>query len=328
MKKVIMLFTVVLLVTGSLFAQQDMAVLMCIGDGDALGEGEIIMRDHLEGLGMVVDAVTAGNTQSSDAANYDMIFVHEHISSSAVGDKFKNEPTPVMSTEFYISDDMAFSGSTGDTDFGQIGADPGSDFLFVEEVEHPITEGFSGEVVVYDGPGNMGFAVIGGDGVSLLSNPDNPDQSMLYTFEEGSADINGDEVPARRVFFFTFDLFESIMTDDAWTLFDRSVKWVLGIEDTRVDYRPNRPESFHLAQNHPNPFNPVTTIQYDISNTVHVKLDVFNARGEKVAMLVNEQQAAGSYTHTFDASELSSGIYLYRLQAGDQIVTKKMVLAR
>ncbi len=333
MRKANVLFLALFVMAGCLFAQQDMFVLMCVGDGAALAEGEAAMLARLEGLGMVVDARTASETVSEDAANYDMIFVHENISSSAVGGKFKDEPTPLMSTEFYIADDMAFCGSEGGVDYGQLDTYPQTDFLIVEPVEHPIIEGYTGDVVVYDGVGNMGFAVPQGDGMSLLSYAENPDMSMLFTYEAESADMNGDPVPARRVFFFTFNAYEAQMTEDAWTLFDRSVRWTVGVEDdttgSAVDYQPiNNPETFRLAQNYPNPFNPVTEITYDLAKNSQVTLDVYNTVGEKVASLVNESQSAGQYSVTFDAAELPSGIYLYKLQTNENAVTKKMVLAR
>ncbi|MBN1480371.1 T9SS type A sorting domain-containing protein [candidate division KSB1 bacterium] len=328
MGKAIMLLAVAFAISSGLVAQTDMTVLMCVTTADGMAEGEVTMKTRLEELGMVVDAVTAGDTQSDDALSYDLVFVHEAISSSAVGNKFKDIPTPLMSTEFYIADDMAFTGTTLGTDYGQLDTNPQTDFLLVEDVEHPITEGFTGDVVVYDGVGNMGFGVPQGDGLSLLSYPQNPEMSMLFTYEEGSADLNGDEVPARRVFFFTFNGYEGIMNDDAWTLFDRSVRWLLGIEAKVTDKPANAPQLFHLSQNYPNPFNPVTKIDYDLSKTGHVRLDVFNTRGEKVSTLVDEQQTAGSYSVTFDASELPTGIYLYRLYADDRFMTKKMALAK
>ncbi len=92
---------------------------------------------------------------------------------------------------------------------------------------------------------------------------------------------------------------------------------------------PSRPTSFALKQNYPNPFNPVTTISYDLSSKEVVTLNVFNVRGEHVATLVHQQaQSPGSYSVTFDASDLSSGIYFYQLQTSSQVFTQKMTLVR
>ena len=88
------------------------------------------------------------------------------------------------------------------------------------------------------------------------------------------------------------------------------------------------PATFALSQNYPNPFNPTTTLQYSISKSTHVVLEVFNLLGQSVARLVDDVRAPGSYTSTFDASTLSSGVYLYRLKAGDFVQTLKMVLMK
>lgn len=89
------------------------------------------------------------------------------------------------------------------------------------------------------------------------------------------------------------------------------------------------PESFKLKQNFPNPFNPETSISYNIAiPDVHVSLKVFDVMGRMVAELVNEKQSAGSYSVKFTAGDISSGIYFYRLEAGNFIETKNMVILK
>jgi hypothetical protein len=88
------------------------------------------------------------------------------------------------------------------------------------------------------------------------------------------------------------------------------------------------PEKFALNQNYPNPFNPSTTLEYSISKSSHVVLEVFNVLGQSVARLVDGELMAGTYKTIFDASKLSSGVYLYRLKAGDFVQTQKMVLMK
>jgi len=93
------------------------------------------------------------------------------------------------------------------------------------------------------------------------------------------------------------------------------------------------PSKFSLSQNYPNPFNPVTKIRFDIPANVksqksNVKLVVYNMLGEEVEILVNEELQPGTYEADFDGSNLPSGIYFYRLQAGDYTETKKMVLLK
>ncbi|MGH7451809.1 MAG: discoidin domain-containing protein, partial [bacterium] len=98
---------------------------------------------------------------------------------------------------------------------------------------------------------------------------------------------------------------------------------------TRVDENPQvAPVSFSLEQNYPNPFNPVTRIKYSLPANAHVKLEVFNLRGSKVATLVNAKQSRGAYTVAFEGKGLSSGIYYYRLEAGNLMQVKRMLLVK
>ena len=86
--------------------------------------------------------------------------------------------------------------------------------------------------------------------------------------------------------------------------------------------------SFQLSQNYPNPFNPATNIQFTIQNSGHVNLKVYDVLGREVKNIVNEFKQAGSYIVSFDGSELSSGIYFYRLESGDFVQVKRMILLK
>jgi len=88
------------------------------------------------------------------------------------------------------------------------------------------------------------------------------------------------------------------------------------------------PKTFKLFQNYPNPFNPTTQIKYDLPVDCRVRLDVYNVVGQQVATLDDSHQKAGYKTARWDASSFSSGIYFYRLQAGDFVQTKKMVVLK
>jgi hypothetical protein len=88
------------------------------------------------------------------------------------------------------------------------------------------------------------------------------------------------------------------------------------------------PSEFILSQNYPNPFNPSTTISWQSPVGSHQTLKVFDVLGNEVTTLVNEYRDAGRHNVTFDASKLSSGVYFYKIQAGNYIETKKMLLLK
>jgi hypothetical protein len=88
------------------------------------------------------------------------------------------------------------------------------------------------------------------------------------------------------------------------------------------------PEGYNLAQNYPNPFNPITIIKYQIPHRSNVSLKVYDIIGNEIAELVNDEQEVGYYNAEFNAAKLSSGVYFYKLQAGDFVQTKKMILLK
>lgn len=95
-----------------------------------------------------------------------------------------------------------------------------------------------------------------------------------------------------------------------------------------VDVEIVTPLKFELSQNYPNPFNPSTRIQFTIVNQQFVSLKVYNVLGNEVAVLINEEKSPGVYNLNFDASELSSGTYFYKLRAGNFTEVKKMLLLK
>ena len=88
------------------------------------------------------------------------------------------------------------------------------------------------------------------------------------------------------------------------------------------------PAAFDLKQNYPNPFNPITNIRFDIPISSNVKISVYNTLGQQIAIILNEMKTAGFYEVKYDASALSSGVYYYRIEAGNYLQTKKMVLIK
>ncbi|MBX7047324.1 MAG: T9SS type A sorting domain-containing protein [Ignavibacteria bacterium] len=88
------------------------------------------------------------------------------------------------------------------------------------------------------------------------------------------------------------------------------------------------PKSFKLHQNFPNPFNPTTTITFDVARSGTIKLEVFDLLGKQIETMINEALQQGTYEISFDATHLSSGIYYYKLVSDNYTMTKKMVVSK
>jgi hypothetical protein len=113
-------------------------------------------------------------------------------------------------------------------------------------------------------------------------------------------------------------------------ILQRSVTSLTGVE---FEHTPDLPNEFALSQNYPNPFNPTTQIQFSLPEQSDVRLDVYDIAGRRVATLLNEYLSTGTYTVTWDARNetghaVSSGVYIYRIQAGSFVQTKRMVFIK
>jgi hypothetical protein len=158
------------------------------------------------------------------------------------------------------------------------------------------------------------------------------------TSEEGSFDkINDQLIPSRG----------SELAGADYTFIDRDIdagaEYFYRIEVVNVEgktaftepFKPDTgtPAAFSLAQNYPNPFNPVTEIMYNLPSACHVRLEVYNVLGQRVATLVNEHQSAGSKVVEWNGKDavgnaVTSGVYFYKIQAGSFVEMKKMILLR
>ncbi|KAA3658465.1 MAG: T9SS C-terminal target domain-containing protein [Calditrichaeota bacterium] len=116
------------------------------------------------------------------------------------------------------------------------------------------------------------------------------------------------------------------LAHDGGALGDRN--WAPKTGTAVQDETPAIPTGFTLEQNYPNPFNPETTIRYSLPHNAQVKLQIFNILGRQVATLVDAQQSAGTHTLIWNATNVASGVYFYRLNIGSDVQTKKMMLLR
>ena len=118
-----------------------------------------------------------------------------------------------------------------------------------------------------------------------------------------------------------------LTNDDGWYVDDVKIS-SYNLDPVGISSNNEIANSYSLSQNFPNPFNPVTNMEFGISKMGFVSLKIFDVLGKEVATLVNENLQPGTYKYNFDASNLSSGIYFYRIKAGDFVQTRSMMLLK
>ena len=172
----------------------------------------------------------------------------------------------------------------------------------------------------------------GADWDKISDSPWNADSSEQIKYDFDIVVIRDDNNLGDNIFTFggdreTFNFMDPTnflnVDNDVW-------KYYLPDQPSSVDDKSGQiiPDEFSLSQNYPNPFNPATKVRYSIPHSSNVFINVFDILGNEVKILVNELKPAGTYEIEFEAANLPSGIYFYKLQAGSFVETKKMILLK
>lgn len=182
------------------------------------------------------------------------------------------------------------------------------------------------QFVDVDGDGDKDLIVGSSDGKVFLYRNDGPPSNPVYTFVTNSFGT----VAAMLE---TAPTMVDIDNDGDMDLFVGDIRG--GVEFYRnllinvgVNEAGSRPVSMRLYQNYPNPFNPTTLVRFEVSSRQFVTLNVYDVLGREVMMLENRELGPGSYERGLDATGLASGLYLYRLTAGELVQTKKLIVLK
>jgi len=150
--------------------------------------------------------------------------------------------------------------------------------------------------------------------------------TSLYTDKAGI--IVSPSVTDPQIINYCFNYAAIEYRSDAKNLLNNSIYNLIGSPVSVTNTSSEVPDDFILRQNYPNPFNPKTVISYQIATSSIVNMKVYDILGNVVATLLNEKQIAGSYNVEFHGNDLSSGVYYYKMSAGDFTATKRMILLK
>jgi Secretion system C-terminal sorting domain len=165
------------------------------------------------------------------------------------------------------------------------------------------------------------------ESVNFTDGPDSPTSEVAAYFQDASTAEGFLDTTGHADFDFAYQTTAQSYTGGTGGQPIGALNWfdmTVGIKD----YVNSAPGSFQLYQNYPNPFNPTTKIAYNIPSNSFVTLKVYDILGRVVATLVNTEQQAGIHELNFDASNLSSGIYFYKIETGSFVKTNKMLLLK
>ena len=191
--------------------------VVLIGSG-APDPSDVILIEHLEGLGLEVESHSHDEPQPLDLNGVDVVFISATVSSGNIGSFYADSTVPVINCEAWTYDDMGFS-------VGQFDID--GDKIAIVDADHPIAQGFSGEVTIHSAASEIMSASLEGDVTVVAVRTDDPAQATIGVYEAGATTLIG-ETKAIHITLFPHNESWTLMTDDGWTLIEQSVLYAIG----------------------------------------------------------------------------------------------------
>jgi hypothetical protein len=302
----------------------DKLAIFVVANATSPNAAELAIEQRLLDVEFDVQIVAQADANDDVVVGAHLLLISATVSSGTVATNMPGlagYQIPIIDWEPALYDALGFSAGDG----GEFGTTE----INIVDASHPLAAGLpEGLVTITTVSKQVSFGRPEGEVNTIGVNPADPSQVVLFAYETGAAMAVGN-APARRVGTFLLNDVADSMTEEGWALVDSSVVWAMGGGATSVSNKETAaPSEYALSNNYPNPFNPSTNISFSVPKKSHVRLTVWNALGEKVATLVDEVRAAGEHTVRFDASNLSSGVYFYRFDAGSIRYAKKMLFLK
>ena len=199
--------------------------IILVGKADPIKANDVILMERLQGMGLDVEYHSEPETHPVPLGGAVGVFISESVTSGNIGTAYTDVDIPVITSEGGLIDDLGMG----------VGENSG-DVTAIEIVDpnHPITQGFSGQVEILSQAGVLtGASELQGDAQVLATLADGSGWPRLFVYEEGAQMIDM-VAPARRAFVFNHENTNPLLNDDGWTLVERAVEWALGYGTSAV----------------------------------------------------------------------------------------------
>ncbi len=292
------------------------------------------LQSYLSSMGLRSTVINKDTLSYIDVANYDLLiwddlsYQGNGITDSTVSvfNEFHQSGKPI----YFIGDDLAYSIINLSQDWAAVwtnlihlsGVNNYSQYytVYITDTTHPVTNGSYGKVKDFDYSLDIDFASATNTGEIVLGRTS--DSDVLLAVEDSSARMVTQNC-------LTVQAGSDSSVAERNILFKNAVAWLLkDLTGVSGNKHSQTAKEFSLSQNYPNPFNPTTSISFALPKASHVSLKIIDIIGREIATIVSEELPAGSYTRQWNAENMPSGIYFYRLQAGSYTQTKKLVLLK
>ena len=198
--------------------QPELDVLLVVADPASLQAGETEIKDRLETRGATVTVADDNTVTVADADGSDVVLVSQGVSSSAVNTKLNNTSSGVVVWKPSLYDDIGLTAAAGATLAAQTQVD-------IVDPTHPIADGLSGTVTVYDSPKKTTFGAPAATATVVADTAGAGTEAVIFTYDEGDTLANATTAAGRRIGFYFDTNAPTVTTDDGWALFDNTITW-------------------------------------------------------------------------------------------------------
>lgn len=304
---------------------------LIVGDTE-LKPADLAIFERLEMLGCHVAVIDDDQISNIDLQQQNLLFISATCVPTRVKSAFQAVELPIIVSEYQLFDDMNMSGNRLNSDYGRI---EGSALSIVDN-SHPAAGGLTGEIVVYRTSDRINWAQPSANAHIISSAVDDPTQAAIFIYDKGESMVVG-QAPAARIGFFLHDASAEFLTPIGWLLFDAAVDYGLQTGLMVDDDQATTIRHYELLPNYPNPFNPLTTVEFFLPAESEITLSIFNIQGQMIKRLASGRFIGGSHRVIWDGttdhgSPAANGLYYYQLSRGDdqpsRRLTRKMMLIR